>query len=195
MKFVSNRNKAECVCSSLNLGGFSNLPDRRMLDPPLVLKLKIPKTTGSKWLHDRIICVVTLLTTADKHLGSITKQNSSQPSLILFGETCCHGHVLEDFENPSESSLYFIFADLSVRVKGEFKIACHLVDMNNLDRQYTPLVTQPFLIYPPKQFPGMLASTELTKHLFNQGVRFIRRREYKFAGISKFKNSSTWTRA
>lgn len=149
-----------------------------MLDPPLVLKLS---TTGSKSIHERLICVVTLLTTQDISLGSITKQNSSQPSLILFGETCTRGHLLKDFEDPSSQSLYFIFADLSVRVKGEFKIACHLLDMNNIDNVYTPLVTESFLVYPPKQFPGMLASTDLTKHLFNQGVRFIRRREYKFA--------------
>jgi Velvet factor len=159
--------------------GFTNMPDRRMLDPPLVLKLLKP--SRSRKYHERIICIVTLMDIGNIHLSSIVKPPSSEPSSLLFGETFCQGRVLDDFEDSSMTSLYFIFSDLSIRVKGEFRLLVQLIDMNNLSRIFKPQVTNAFTIYPPKQFPGMKVSTDLTKYLFAQGIH-IRRREYKYGG-------------
>jgi hypothetical protein len=74
--------------------------------------------------------------------------------------------------------IFFVFADLSVRVEGSsFKLRYRFFDLCSRmeDSEDIPvsaeLFSGTFVIYSTKEFPGLQASTPLTKHLSRFGVR------------------------
>jgi len=73
--------------------------------------------------------------------------------------------------------LMFVFADLAVKIEGTFILRYRVFDIFSKAYGNSDLVVQaecyggPFRIYSTKEFPGLQASTELTKQLARWGVR------------------------
>jgi hypothetical protein len=76
--------------------------------------------------------------------------------------------------------IFFIFPDLCIRAEGAFRFRFSLIDLSilmlnegedNFSRVESFIVSDPFHVYSPKRFPGMLESTELSLCFSKQGVK------------------------
>ncbi|KAK7062823.1 hypothetical protein VNI00_000318 [Paramarasmius palmivorus] len=85
-----------------------------------------------------------------------------------------------------KKTLMFVFADLAVKTEGSFILRYRVFDIFSRAEGTDDLVIQaecyggPFRVYSTKEFPGLQASTELTKLISRYGVRInIRETERK----------------
>lgn len=84
------------------------------------------------------------------------------------------------FDMQSQPGVFFIFNDLSIRMQGIYRLQFTLFEINPNTPVMPRLATvqsEPFEAFPPKQFPGVSESTELTKHLARQGASLHVRRD------------------
>ncbi|EJD01948.1 uncharacterized protein FOMMEDRAFT_141163 [Fomitiporia mediterranea MF3/22] len=105
-------------------------------------------------------------------------------SRVLFGESYAHACSILDLSG--RPTLYFVFADLSVKLEGLFRPRYRFFDLFSRtgDSADVPILAQcfggAFAVYSTKEFPGLKASTPLTKHLSRWGIRVnIRETERK----------------
>ncbi|KAJ1553291.1 hypothetical protein HK405_008376, partial [Cladochytrium tenue] len=98
---------------------------------------------------------------------------SSPPRLFhtLVGSTAVPALLLEDPDGGGEG-VFFVFSDLSVRVKGIYRLKFHVVDVGTKVRASAAVTawSDPFEVFPPKVFPGMMPSTILSRAFANQGL-------------------------
>jgi hypothetical protein len=103
-----------------------------------------------------------------------------------------HALVGQKFVQPllvdyrGRKSLMFAFADIAVKAEGYFLLRYRVFDLFSKAAQQQDLSIQAecyggtFRVYSTKEFPGLRASTELTKHLVRYGFRLnIRETERK----------------
>jgi hypothetical protein len=94
----------------------------------------------------------------------------------LAGQSTCCGLVLNDPVDGAPK-LFFVFQDLAVKVVGQYRLLCHIVDISrffDLIRPYIPvppLITSPFDIHSLQTFPGVLEPTQLSRSFTLQGLR------------------------
>jgi hypothetical protein len=75
-----------------------------------------------------------------------------------------------------QEKLFFVFHDLCIRVKGEYKLKCIIMDMNRyllLTRSCTvlqELMTSCFEVYSVQYFPGIPEPTALSDSFLKQGL-------------------------
>jgi hypothetical protein len=104
---------------------------------------------------------------------------SAEHHQTLLGQTTINGQVYEDLNDLE--AIFFTFPDLSVRIQGVYTLQIQLIQIDQT-LCHSPIYTTPFVVYAPKNFPGMLESTKLSNHLANQGLAI---RSRKFVIISK----------
>lgn len=76
--------------------------------------------------------------------------------------------------NGSHESAYFVFADVSVKIEGLYRLRFSLFELKNFEQQCTYLqsiISTPFWVHSPKSWPGMPKSSPLTQVLSDQGVK------------------------
>ncbi|KIJ30586.1 hypothetical protein M422DRAFT_783935 [Sphaerobolus stellatus SS14] len=184
--------------------------DRRPLDPPPVVQLKMHQVFNAETDHrteqeippDQVevgglVCHVDLFAirpTPYPHLrqvndGSAAAPTFDQATLVtpmppsedakvtdsLFGTTFSVASQIKGLDG-NEVILY-VFSDLSVRTEGLFILRYRMFDIFSRmeGSEDIPVLAEchggPFAIYSTKEFPGLRASTELTKHLSRYGIR------------------------
>ncbi|KAI0774790.1 velvet factor-domain-containing protein [Trametes elegans] len=106
--------------------------------------------------------------------GSFPIRESSCLTTMLSGETFTQSSVLE---YKGKNTMMFVFSDLAVKAEGTFvpryrtlNVYSHCTMMSN-DPVLAECFGGPFRVYSTKEFPGLRASTDLTKHLAVYGVR------------------------
>jgi hypothetical protein len=106
------------------------------------------------------------------------------PYQSLIGETAVPGTTFYD-PDTGNPSVFFIFQKLSVRIHGEFRLLCHVVDCTryvvdscSITMETVSVLTDKFTVYLPKLFPGVTAPTDLLKSLSVQGLK-VMHRKYK----------------
>ncbi|KAI5115988.1 hypothetical protein M0805_001030 [Coniferiporia weirii] len=106
---------------------------------------------------------------------------------VLFGEH--HSHAASILDMAGKSVIYFVFSDLSVKLEGLFRPRYRFFDLFSRTENCAdvPVLAQcfggAFAVYSTKEFPGLKASTQLTKHLSRWGIRVnIRETERKRRG-------------
>ncbi|CAE6510805.1 unnamed protein product [Rhizoctonia solani] len=93
----------------------------------------------------------------------------------VFGSSFVHAVKINDTEG--EIVILFVFADLSVKIEGHFvyRYRCFNLLSRVAGSDDVPITAELFsgifVIYSTKEFPGLQASTQLTKHLGRWGVR------------------------
>ena len=105
-------------------------------------------------------------------------------------------HLLPPMTHPTPTpsaipSTFFIFADLSVRTSGTYRLRFRLADVGRAAESRpgtsTPILdevwTQPFQVYAAKDFPGMRETPYLTEQLKGLGASGIKTRR-KEKGVS-----------
>ncbi|KDQ32730.1 hypothetical protein PLEOSDRAFT_1060469 [Pleurotus ostreatus PC15] len=111
---------------------------------------------------------------------------------ITEGSKQTHALVGATFVQPASveyqgrKCLVFVFSDLAVKVEGTFILRYRVFDLFSRPTESDHLAIQAecygqrFKVYSTKEFPGLQASTDLTKHLARWGVRLnIRETERK----------------
>jgi len=71
----------------------------------------------------------------------------------------------------------FVFSDLAVKAEGTFILRYRVFDIFSKPKDHDDLIIQAecfggsFHVFSTKEFPGLQASTELTKHIARYGVK------------------------
>ncbi|KAJ2763817.1 hypothetical protein IWQ56_004719 [Coemansia nantahalensis] len=104
-----------------------------------------------------------------------------QAAAAMAGSMVSPLYALRDMS--MEQGAYFVYGDLSVRVEGVFRLRFDLFEICG-DTVYNRASTMsdPFTVYSPKRFPGMMESTPLSRMFADQGLRIRIRTE---AGTKK----------
>ncbi|KAI4737620.1 hypothetical protein E4T50_11897 [Aureobasidium sp. EXF-12298] len=156
--------------------------DRRVVDPPPILELKvIDAVTGKVDSENTPYVYTTLHCTL---INSMTYKDESQiepahpnaPATQRLMGTA----VASPFSGTDETGrrgTFFVFPDLSCRNPGKYRFQFRLliVDPLNLSvgttsRIQSSIISEPFEVYTAKEFPGMRASSALLKALRKQGL-------------------------
>lgn len=93
----------------------------------------------------------------------------------LFGTTFSVASQIKGLDG--NETIIYVFSDLSVRTEGIFILRYRMFDIFSRmeGSEDIPVLAEchggPFAIYSTKEFPGLRASTELTKHLSRYGIR------------------------
>ncbi|KAH0000519.1 hypothetical protein KCU78_g15333, partial [Aureobasidium melanogenum] len=156
--------------------------DRRVVDPPPILELKvIDAETGKVDSENTPYVYTTLHCTL---INSMTYKDESQiepahpnaPATQRLMGTA----VASPFSGTDETGkrgTFFVFPDLSCRNPGRYRFQFRLliVDPLNLSvgttsRIQSSIISEPLEVYTAKEFPGMRASSALLKALRKQGL-------------------------
>ncbi|KAG0170826.1 hypothetical protein DFQ30_001954 [Apophysomyces sp. BC1015] len=93
-------------------------------------------------------------------------------------------HKLKDIDNKDGG--FFVFADISVRLEGLFRLKFTLFEIAGSEVQsLCSALSEPFQVFSPKCFPGMSESTFLTRSFSDQGVRIRIRKETRVKATTK----------
>jgi hypothetical protein len=173
--------------------GFSER-DRRVIDPPPILRLTIegPNLTEedlSAQLHGHYVMSCSIYDkTGTRDASFMSEEYCHRRRLI--GSLVAIPFVGKD-EHGAEGC-FFCFPDLSCRTPGAFRLRFSLTMVDPVRarevKRFPVLVesnSDVFTVYNAKDFPGMLASTKLTKRLKEHGCIISIKK-----GPDKSKNSS-----
>ncbi|KAK1780917.1 velvet factor-domain-containing protein [Copromyces sp. CBS 386.78] len=153
--------------------------DRRVIDPPPIVQLTIHNDTLSREEHSRLLrhqfsvihCSI-WDETGIKDMSSMPEDFRQQRRLM--GTLVASPFV--GLDENGEEGCFFCFPDLSCRTPGIFRLRFALVVLDPArmmagDRSsiVATAMSEPFQVYNAKDFPGMKASTPLTKRLKEQG--------------------------
>ncbi|KAI1417723.1 velvet factor-domain-containing protein [Hypoxylon sp. FL1857] len=152
--------------------------DRRVIDPPPIVQVFIedPKATQEeiraqlKFRFSVMHCTI-WNETGDQDCSGMPDDYRQQRRLM--GTIVSSPFV--GFDENNEEGCFFCFPDLSCRTPGTFRLRFSLVvlDPNSVPGSRTPVcataMSDVFTVYNAKDFPGMRASTALTKRLKEQG--------------------------
>ncbi|KAI0447992.1 hypothetical protein F4803DRAFT_558286 [Xylaria telfairii] len=152
--------------------------DRRVIDPPPIIQMNIEDPTASedeirhRLTHSYSIMHCTIWNEGgDQDLSSMPEDYRTQRRLM---GTVVSSPFAGNDEND-EFGCFFCFPDLSCRTPGSFRLQFSFMVLNPASSpgSRTPVkalvMSDVFTVYNAKDFPGMKASTALTKRLKEQG--------------------------
>ncbi|KAI7854123.1 velvet factor-domain-containing protein [Circinella umbellata] len=179
---ITERNRIQLVVRQqpvkARLCSFKEKVDRRPVDPPPIVQLIDRDNDPSYLQNPYFFLYATLATTTgdDLHFSNNTRTTAGSVVQSL--------HKLKDVDNRDGG--FFIFADISVRHEGFFKLKFTLfkIEQSHVFR-ICSIFSDPFQVYSPKTFPGMSESTFLTRCFSDQGVRIRIRKETRASGPTK----------
>ena len=154
--------------------------DRRVIDPPPILELKITdRATGApEQDYSAMLALHCTLLSQDGH-DDETEVASGSDGLAstrrLMGTLVASPYQAKD-ENEVAGT-FFVFPDLSCRSPGKYRLRFKLLRVDpammmpgSVHRSVASIVTEIFAVYTAKDFPGMRASSALLKALRRQGL-------------------------
>ncbi|KAI8581344.1 hypothetical protein K450DRAFT_232599 [Umbelopsis ramanniana AG] len=153
--------------------------ERRPVEPPPIVQIEFSNLTAQETmtcLQSPYYFMTARLVTPDSSVR--------QPKLcdheedVLTGSVVSSLHRLKDVDNQDAG--FFVFGDLAIKIPGTFRIHFSLYEIRGgqvINRE--SIATEPFTVYSPKQFPGPLESTFLSRTFADQGVRMRIRKEHR----------------
>lgn len=117
--------------------------------------------------------------------GSFAQQAQAESyTRNLVGAAVASASVLKDEQD--KWCTFFVFQDISVRTEGVYRIKLTFVNLEVSGRVGTgvaeslaEIYTDPFTVYSPRRFPGMLDPTPLSRKLASQGIKIPVRNDKK----------------
>lgn len=169
--------------------------DRRPVDPPPVVELKIHEggncfEAGNDITFDYNASFF-LYASLEQSRKVIRGRVPGQPNPPILTGVPASGMAYLDRPNAAG---YFIFPDLSVRHEGYYNLSFSLFETTKDERDLDfdmsddlppgvdwrmDIKTNPFEVYSAKKFPGLKESTDLSKQVAEQGCRVRIRREIR----------------
>lgn len=175
--------------------GAKSHADRRPVDPPPVIELKIFSGTGDErsditFSHNSNFFLFATLEQA-RPIAQGRGMPAPAPAPVLTGVPVS-GMAYLDRPKPAG---YFIFPDLSVRHEGKYRLRFSLYEETK-DRDEMPqparegepcefaahrieVKSKPFTVFSAKKFPGLAESTALSRIVAEQGCRVRIRRDVR----------------
>ncbi|KAJ9066474.1 hypothetical protein DSO57_1008966 [Entomophthora muscae] len=157
--------------------------DRRPIDPPPVLKLiSNSQTHAAEMACQKFVVFCDIFGVQENHpdlppteepMSLVSQQSTEQMVPNLVGTTAATAHYFKSID-PQQEAILFVFPELSVRIEGTFRLRFTLfpgIGDESCIHSSVIKFSKPFRSYSPKNFPGMLASSELSKSLANQGIK------------------------
>ncbi|KAJ2892085.1 uncharacterized protein MKZ38_010279 [Zalerion maritima] len=152
--------------------------DRRVIDPPPIIQLSIADPTISREETSRMIkhpfFVVHCAIVNEVGEDSSSMSDDFRQQRRLMGTLV--GSPFVGLDEHGQEGCFFCFPDLSCRTPGKFKLIFKLVVLNPSEigpGHSCPIsataMSDLFTVFNAKDFPGMQASTALTKRLKDQG--------------------------
>jgi hypothetical protein len=77
--------------------------------------------------------------------------------------------VHDEVENTEK--MLFIFQNLSIRVKGIYRLRCEIYNMQNPHLCVESVYTNTFDVYTPRDYPGQIPITLLERSLLRHGIK------------------------
>ena len=173
--------------------------DRRVIDPPPILQMTIEDPNASQKEISSLIrypfsVIHCTIWSEDGTADCSAMPEEFRSTRRLMGTTVSSPFVGLDENN--EEGCFFCFPDLSCRTPGTFRLKFALVVLGTVATSgaRTPLaatvMSEPFKVYNAKDFPGMTASTPLTKKLKEQGCLIsIKKGNERHAGSAHARDS------
>ncbi|KAI7872058.1 velvet factor-domain-containing protein [Spinellus fusiger] len=168
------------------LCSFKEKVDRRPIDPPPILQLAFTSPTHDPTLlYNPYLFVYATLTNPEDE----TDLDFMNGNRTTAGQMVQSLHKLKDVDNKDGG--FFVFADISVRLEGFYKLKFTLFEMKGcIVHRLSSVMSETFQVYSPKAFPGMSESTFLTRSFSDQGVRVRIRKEARGTDNGKRRYSS-----
>ncbi|GAM88876.1 hypothetical protein ANO11243_069100 [Dothideomycetidae sp. 11243] len=154
--------------------------DRRVVDPPPIVEVRAqnPETGDSLLVRDSYTTLHCMLINANN--GTDASQMSISRGEVSSAQRLMGCAVTSPWVGNDETGTpgsFFVFADLSVRSSGKYKLLFRLlkVDPSDISRQNKNFIlaaieSEPFEVFTAKEFPGMRASSALLRALRAQGL-------------------------
>lgn len=152
--------------------------DRRVIDPPPIVQLTIhdpdatPQEITQRYRQHMVMHCSIWDETGRKDMSCMPDEFRQQRRLM--GQLVATAFVGKD-ENDEEGC-FFVFPDLSCRTPGTFRLKFTFVPLEPTSMGRRPkcpiegiVLSEPFQVFNAKDFPGMRASTALTRKLRAQG--------------------------
>jgi len=175
--------------------------DRRPIDPPPIVELEETKGPISPGQRQQLVVQCTLWNeegnehrniirtttgTATAGLGTAEElpvQPEEKHARVMMGNIFANATYLED-ENGVPGHFY-IFPDLSIRVEGRYRLKFDLLRIvlppgppsSGVNQVIAEVLSNTFVVFAAKKFPGMAPSTTLTRAFARQGVKISVRDE------------------
>lgn len=153
--------------SSARICSFKDKIDRRPLDPPPIVEIISPGHEPELHINSNL-CLV----------AHLVKHDVDQEVRSDNGGRCTAGTIVQSPHRLRDLSgqfaVFFAFPDVSIRLEGSYRLQFRLYSIAVGGRTSGPLAkvsSTPFRVMPPKFFPGMVSSSELTRHLAEQGFK------------------------
>ncbi|KXL44486.1 hypothetical protein M433DRAFT_160594 [Acidomyces richmondensis BFW] len=192
--------------------GAKSSADRRPVDPPPIVELKIYEGDGTDRditfnMNANYFLFATLEQARPMAHGRMPEEKTNR--LVVLTGTPVAGMVYLDRPSPAG---YFIFPDLSVRHEGKYRLSFSLYEelkdakdndkTDDPSRPPTPgnahvihrleVKSRPFMVYSAKKFPGLTESTSLSRIVAEQGCRVRIRRDVRMRRRDNKKSGPDW---
>ncbi|CAO3633295.1 unnamed protein product [Cunninghamella blakesleeana] len=161
------------------LCSFKEKVDRRPIDPPPIVQLCCTcqhQQCNYNILHSPYFFLY----------ATLTGINDDTDLYLHHGHRTTAGSVVQSLHrlkyNDNKDGGFFVFADISVRLEGRYRLKFTLFEIvGETVQRLVSVISDPFTVYSPKYFPGMSESTSLTKSFSDQGVRIRIRKDTRHA--------------
>ncbi|KAI8982520.1 velvet factor-domain-containing protein [Pilobolus umbonatus] len=161
--------------------GVGEKADRRPIDPPPIVQLKVydselSPTERNNYLQNPYYFMYASLMAGDLdeelHLLRDGRTRSTTGSAV---SSLYH---LKDIDNTDAG--FFVFPDLSVRMEGDYRLKLSLFEIIGKEVFHCKsIISNVFLVYSAKKFPGMEESTFLSRSFADQGLKIRIRKELR----------------
>ncbi|KAJ7267691.1 velvet factor-domain-containing protein [Mycena haematopus] len=170
--------------------------DRRPVDPPMIVQLSVtdPRNNGAASTASPTKAIPTQVCYShltnpyyfmyaaliEPHTDNEVKYVCDGGSPSTSGALVSSVRVLKDYPNSEQDAAFFIFPNICVRLEGSwrFKLSLFVIEGDKVKLCATTC-SNPFFVYQGKQYPGVQASTPLTRALAAQGVKLRIRQEIR----------------
>lgn len=152
--------------------------DRRVIDPPPILELKITnRTTGAPEADPNAMLALDCMLLSPEGHDDETELPPARPNMAatkrLMGTSVASPYQAKD--EHGIAGTFFVFPDLSCRSPGRYRLRFKLIRVEPTNMtlgaaSVASVVTDVFHVYTAKDFPGMRASSDLLKSLRRQGL-------------------------
>ncbi|KAL2162081.1 hypothetical protein VTH06DRAFT_7866 [Thermothelomyces fergusii] len=160
--------------------------ERKPIDPPPIVQLLVNprKDPARTFLQNPYLILTARLVRKDDDDNQ--DDQSAPKESDLTGTLVSSLYSLKDTDNSQGG--FFVFGDLSVRRVGTYRLAFVLYELRLAEKECWLLsrtVSDPFVVYATKTFPGLAESTFLTRSFSDQGVRLRLRKDSRSVSSKK----------
>ncbi|KAL2150818.1 hypothetical protein VTH82DRAFT_7381 [Thermothelomyces myriococcoides] len=175
------RQQPKYACVAIGKG-----KERKPIDPPPIVQLLVNprKDPARTFLQNPYLILTARLIRKGDDDGQDDQSTPKESDLT--GTLVSSLYSLKDTDNSQGG--FFVFGDLSVRRVGTYRLAFILYELRLAEKECWLLsrtVSDPFVVYATKTFPGLAESTFLTRSFSDQGVRLRLRKDSRSVSSKK----------